>query len=281
MTCGRSSSATSRTPRYRVRSSLVASQKGSAYAIPWTFPRDLDPSAWFRGPTGRRANRCSNARREGGKDRVHVAGPFPRQTPLARYALSVPRESSINDFGLLIAYVLPGFTALWGASYLSEPLRAWIGVPPTEGQTVGGFLYTTVASVGAGLTVSTLRWMVIDKIHHHTGLRPPELDFALLRENSAAFGIVVEHNYRYYQWAANSLVALLVVLVARRCAGVPVGPTDLALLPLLAVLFVGSRDSLRRYYSRGGQILREEPQARSGRPARPARGRQAPDADDI
>src|SRR3712207_8337999 len=46
--------------------------------------------------------------------------------------------------GLLIAYVLPGFTALWGGTYLSDALRPWFGLTSTDGPSVGGFLSLTV-----------------------------------------------------------------------------------------------------------------------------------------
>jgi hypothetical protein len=179
------------------------------------------------------------------------------------------RETSLNDFGLLIAYVIPGLTALWGASYLSGPLRAWVASPPAAAQSIGGFLYLTVASVGAGVTVSTARWLLIDTAHHATGLRPPHWDFARLGQNAAAFDTVVEHYYRYYQFQANTLVSLLLVFAARRWSlgllSAPFGPADLGLLALAAVLLAGSRDSLRRYYTRGGQLLRESPRPRRGR----------------
>lgn len=66
------------------------------------------------------------------------------------------REISINDFGLLIAYVLPGFAALWGTSYLAPEVRSWFGQAPAEVPTLGGFLYLTVASIAAGLTIRNL-----------------------------------------------------------------------------------------------------------------------------
>jgi hypothetical protein len=170
------------------------------------------------------------------------------------------KEASINDFGLVIAFVLPDFTALWGASYLSDALRNWIGANSAEAATVGGFLYLTVAAIGAGMAVSTVRWLVIDPIHHRTGVRPPQWDFSQLRENAAAFGIIVDHYYRYYQCAANTFVSLVLVFAARRWSMgffvVSFDPVDLGLLALMAVFFVGSRDSLQRYYTRGGQLLR-------------------------
>ena len=178
-------------------------------------------------------------------------------------------EGSVNDFGLLIAYVLPGFVALWGGTYVAGPLRPWLLGEAGGGPTVGGFLSTTVAAVAAGLTASTIRWLVIDTLHHGTGVRPPDWDFALLGERVAAFGLVVDHYYRYYQWYGNTLVALAWVLAARRWSVglAPVGATDLGILALMAVLYLGSRDALRRYYTRGGQLLRSaRPRRVTGRP---------------
>ena len=174
-------------------------------------------------------------------------------------------ENPINDFGLLIAYILPGFTALWGASYLWEPLGSWFGTTPLDAPTVGGFLFLTLASITAGLTVSTIRWLIVDTLHHRTGLPPPSWDFSLLRQNPAAFAILVDAHYRYYQFNANMLVSLSAVYVARRLAlGFAPGTFGLADLgfPLLAcVFFLGSRDALRKYYQRAGELLRSERRA--------------------
>ena len=64
-------------------------------------------------------------------------------------------DVSGRNFGLLIAYVLPGFVSLCGMAELSPNMKSWLvtgsmtnGVAPT----VGGFLYLTLASVAAGLT---------------------------------------------------------------------------------------------------------------------------------
>ena len=72
------------------------------------------------------------------------------------------RDVTNNNFGLLIAYVLPGLTALWGAAHFSPTLRFWLAASPSELPTVGGFLYVTLGSVAAGMTVSTVRWLIVD-----------------------------------------------------------------------------------------------------------------------
>ena len=74
------------------------------------------------------------------------------------------RDLTRDNFGLLIAYVLPGFVALWGGSYHVEAVRPWLNATPSDAPTVGGFLYTTLASTTLGLTISGMRWAVVDRV---------------------------------------------------------------------------------------------------------------------
>lgn len=188
------------------------------------------------------------------------------RNPGALSSVGVAKDSPL-DFGLLIAYLLPGFALLQGVRPLVPGLDALLGAPAEEAATIGGFLYTTLAAVGAGMVVSTVRWMVIDALHHATGLRPPDWDFSLLGKNAAAFDLIVEHYYRYYQAYANGVVSLFIVFAVRRWSvgiAAPLGALDFGLLGLTAVLFVGSRDALRRYYTRGGQLLRQPPARATG-----------------
>lgn len=89
------------------------------------------------------------------------------------------KDVSTGNFGLLIAFVLPGFIVLWGASYFSATVRLWLSTADAT-PTVGGFMFGTLASVAAGVTVSTVRWLVIDKIRDWTGIRQPPWNFSRL-----------------------------------------------------------------------------------------------------
>ena len=112
------------------------------------------------------------------------------------------QDVSTKNFGLLIAYLIPGFATLWGVSYFSPVVRSWLGSTADSSPSVGGFLYVTLASVSAGLTVSTIRWLVIDSIHHHTGIQQPNWDFSRLGQTVAAYDVLKEIHYRYFQFYA-------------------------------------------------------------------------------
>ena len=107
------------------------------------------------------------------------------------------KEVSTSNFGILISNLVPGFAVLWGASYFSETVRVWLGNSPVNAPTVGGFLYVTIASVASGLTVSSVRWLIIDAIHHRTGIRQPQWDFSRLQENITAYRTLVEIHYHF------------------------------------------------------------------------------------
>ena len=169
------------------------------------------------------------------------------------------RDVTSENFGLLIAYLLPGFVVLWGARPLVPGVALWLAASPGTAPTVGGFLYATLGSVAAGMFVSALRWAVIDTLHHHTGIPEPRWDFARFPANAAAIDSLVYDHYRYYQHYANMLVALGIAYAARAWAGEIFpgqgGWWDLGFLLVGVVLYLGSRDALRKYYQRTASIL--------------------------
>jgi hypothetical protein len=168
------------------------------------------------------------------------------------------RDVTSDNFGLLVAYLLPGFVALWGVSFFSETVASWLR-SSSDRPTVGGFLYATIGSIAAGLAASTVRWLLIDRLHHATGLSAPNWDFERLEEKLRAFRLLVESHYRYYQFYSNTIVALAFAYGAWKVTNAPfqLGFVDLSVLVAETVLFTGSRDTLRKYYVRGNAILRQ------------------------
>lgn len=163
-----------------------------------------------------------------------------------------------DSFGPLIAYLVPGATALFGLSPYLPVVRTWFATTPADAPTIGGFLYLTVASLAAGMALNAIRWVVVDSIHARTGLPPPPSDFSRLGPNVEAMRLLIEIHYRFYQHHANMLIAVAVAWVAHRATvgwSAPVGPLDVAALALAPVFFATSRDTLRKYHERTSQLL--------------------------
>lgn len=163
------------------------------------------------------------------------------------------------NFGLLIAFLLPGFVTLWGIGEFSGTIHSWFTGSPDQSPSVGGFLYVTLGAVATGLFVSTVRWLLIDRIHHRTGIVEPQWDFAALNQNLATFEILVASHYRFYQAYANMAVAVVLAFIAATITtpefrvhlfGYMVGLTVVE-----TVLWLGSRDTLQKYYRRAEALM--------------------------
>src|SRR6185312_6193985 len=106
-----------------------------------------------------------------------------------------------KQFGLLIAYLLPGFVALAGIAPLVPTVAGWLKADQTA--SFGAPLYALLAATAAGMVVSCFRWLIVDQIHVLTGVTPPAFNARALAERPAAFNYLVEQHYRFYQFYAN------------------------------------------------------------------------------
>ncbi len=167
-------------------------------------------------------------------------------------------ETLSRQFGLIVAYLLPGFIGLAGLAPLVPAVALWLQpVKELEGG-VGPPMYALIAAATVGMILSCFRWLVIDTIHGRTGIAAPVWNDARLDERLQAFDYLVENHYRYYQFYANTIIAVLWAYPMHRF--MRTSPllgmgTDLGVLILCAVLFAGSRDALAKYYSRTGRLI--------------------------
>lgn len=175
-----------------------------------------------------------------------------------RPTLTVNSELS-RSFGVLIAYILPGFILLWALSFLFPPVERWLTGGVAETPVIGGVVYATAASIIAGMILNAIRWIAIDPIHHATGLTRPQLDDAKLEKRLAAFTRLVEDHFRYHQFYANTALALLIGHPLWRhhsgLTGLPGWAIDALAACVVLVLLLASRDALGRYYARTNRLL--------------------------
>ena len=164
------------------------------------------------------------------------------------------RDITASNFGIVIAYLIPGVILLGGFAQLSPELSSWLKVTSQAELTIGGFLFATLASLTLGLIASTIRWAVIDTIHHRTGLSRPDLKYSRLRNRTHAFARIVEDRYRFYQFYSNASVALPIAEACFLAGGI----SWLSVIPAVVVegvLLAGSRDTLKHYYLELAQVL--------------------------
>lgn len=176
------------------------------------------------------------------------------------------QEVSSRNFGVLIAYLIPGFVLLWGLGLVSDVVRSWLHGAPSAGPTIGGFLYVTISSVGLGMTASALRWIIVDTLHHATGVDRPSWSDERLHERLPGYDWIVNNHYRYYQFYGNTLISLLLVYLIWRNSStstVDEPAVSLAIAVVAMVFLASSRDALKRYYARTESLLGVEERNRA------------------
>jgi excisionase family DNA binding protein len=100
------------------------------------------------------------------------------------------------------------------------------------------------------MILSCIRWLVIDHLLQWWGIPAPAWDFRQLENRLEALEYLSDNHYRYYQFYANTLVAILWAYSVNRL--LQTSPllgfgTDLGVALLCIVLFLGSRDTLSKY----------------------------------
>jgi hypothetical protein len=174
------------------------------------------------------------------------------------------KDLSSENFGVIIAFWLPGFVLLWALSYSIPgltPLLIGYNVTTKGSETIGSFLYLTVASLSLGMIVSAIRWLLIDHfLYWVVRVKKPTTDFANLSKPGTfeAFKGLNENHYRYYQYYSNTLTAIVVGFLAYLEWGA-VAPTLrvwIAVSLLAMALLLAAGDALQKYNTRVADILK-------------------------
>lgn len=166
------------------------------------------------------------------------------------------QSNSLNDFGLVIAYVIPGFTFLHACTYQSQLLHGHFVPVDTNSTTVPGLILLIIVAVASGLFVQTIRWLLVDPIHHCTGIKPGNWDFRNLTGQMTVFEGLTENHYRFYQFYSGMVVSLLWRLVSNLSLEAAfLDSANVLMVGLTVLMFLGSRDTLRKYYKRLDAIL--------------------------
>lgn len=167
-------------------------------------------------------------------------------------------EPSNRQFNLIVAYLLPGFVGLAGIVPLFPAVADWLRPVDQREYGIGPTVYALLAATATGMIVSCFRWIIIDQLHHATGIKPPAWDDKRLADVLGGFDYLVQNHFRYYEFSANTLVAgIWAYGVNRLMKTLPIlgVGTDIGMVLLTLVLFAASRDALARYYGKARQLL--------------------------
>ena len=165
-----------------------------------------------------------------------------------------------QSFGLVIAFLIPGMIGVYAASFHVALISAWFGTAASQTTNVGGFLFAILASIGMGVFISGLRWLVLERWMRWE----PEqaVNAAARRDDNTelVYQNLVYQFYDFYLFYANTLFALVILYVAwfadapRTFSMGTLTRTGL-LVVACAILYVSAKDSLRRFEGRRKTVL--------------------------
>ena len=117
----------------------------------------------------------------------------------------MPSRQVEQTFGLLIAFVFPGMIGLYAAGLYLPAVRSWFESPrATE------LILMIIAASGIGVLLSVVRWAIYEEIFKS---KFPKTVTAPRKQHDdssehALQGIIMQL-YRYYQFCANTSVAIV------------------------------------------------------------------------
>jgi hypothetical protein len=165
------------------------------------------------------------------------------------------KEISNSNFGILIAYLVPGFVTLVGVGRFIPVVRESLMVSSASAPTVEGFLFVTLAAIGLGLLVNAVRWQIIDNLHYWTGVPRRSWDYSMLPDRIGAFQYLVANQFRYYECYSNLVVAVGASHGSAELAGHATWSERTIVAVILVILWNASRKTLANYHSRIGAFL--------------------------
>lgn len=162
-------------------------------------------------------------------------------------------EKSGLSFGLVIAYLIPGFLATYAVAPHVSTVDALLGGPKRVPDSASVVPLVLIAA-GIGIIINAISAIVIRWLIEKTRVkRPPDMvERKLTIEEMHKYDQLVETTFRFHQFYSNTLVA--VVLLAPIWLVWPLQPNILllrnaSLLVVVVVLFLKARDSLRNFYT--------------------------------
>lgn len=154
------------------------------------------------------------------------------------------------NFGLLIAYLIPGFLGTYALAEHVSAVDKLLGgaerIPST-----GSFLPLLFIALAVGIVINAFSSIVIRWLIHSTGVDRKHgiAQQRFSNEDLPRYQFVVEATFRYHQFYSNMLVAIVLLTGVWLSAPFPEKWFRIVSFSLvISVLFSAAWSSLRRFY---------------------------------
>ena len=169
------------------------------------------------------------------------------------------------NFGLVIAYMIPGFSATYALASHVGTIDALLGGPGRVPSTASVVPLLLIA-VAIGIVINAISWVVIRPVIHRCGVREESglVNKKLSNEDRLRYDQIVEATFRYHQFYSNMLVA--VVLLGPMWLLSPRQSIILRIASFLLtvmVLFLAARNALQQFYTGLSKLCDEGPPVQS------------------
>ena len=154
------------------------------------------------------------------------------------------------NFGLVIAYLIPGFSGTYAVASRVGAIDALLG-GPNKVPSTGSVVPLLLIALAVGIIINATSWVVIRPVMEFRGVKPQPgyVNRELSKEDRARYDHTVESTFRYHQFYSNMLVAVL--LLTPMWLVTPLQNNVLrnaSFFLVLVVLFLAGRDSLQQFY---------------------------------
>lgn len=177
------------------------------------------------------------------------------------------KDITEKNFGVIIAFLLPGFLLLWLLSISDVDVsKAGLKTLNMGDQSIGGVLTISLAALAVGMIIGAARWAIIDHflkfvfwLFKHPLPQLPSFSKLKGKEEFATFQGIIENHYRYYQYYSNTLIAIIGAFIAHLIYGSDRTPALvwLAVIVLGLILLAASSNSLWNYRKRASELAEE------------------------
>jgi hypothetical protein len=172
------------------------------------------------------------------------------------------KDITTTSFGLVIAYLVPGMTGLYGLALWIPDLQKMFTAFLTAESNVGLFLLVVIAALVAGLLVNGFRWIIFERWRSDS-LKAEEM--AKLGKDDkilAAYLERVDENYRHHQAYGGLGMAWPILYsgwLAHLWPSLSCCRILWSLLPALAietVIVLTAKEALKRHTNGARELLR-------------------------